>query len=87
MNSRRIFLNGAAISLLFSIGLSRAQGTMIDFTKPEPMMACWTVNDGVMGGISQSKLSQDKLGMLFEGHVSLENNGGFASMRSKVKFL
>ena len=87
MNSRRIFLNGAAISLLFSIGLSRAQGTMIDFTKPEPMMACWTVNDGVMGGISQSKLSQDKLGMLFEGQVSLENKGGFASMRSKVKFL
>lgn len=87
MNSRRIFINSSAISLLFPIGLSRAQGTMIDFIKPETLMACWIVNDGVMGGISQSKLSQDNLGMLFEGQVSLENNGGFASMRSPVKFL
>jgi hypothetical protein len=44
------------------------------------------VNDGVMGGVSQSSLRQDVDGMLFEGLVSLENNGGFASMRSSVRF-
>jgi hypothetical protein len=44
------------------------------------------VNDGVMGGVSQSSLRQDEDGMFFEGMVSLENNGGFASMRSSVRF-
>jgi hypothetical protein len=44
------------------------------------------VNDGVMGGVSQSSLRQDVDGMVFEGLVSLENNGGFASMRSSVRF-
>jgi len=40
----------------------------------------------VMGGVSQSSLRQDVDGMFFEGVVSLENNGGFASMRSSVRF-
>jgi hypothetical protein len=39
-----------------------------------------------MGGVSQSSLRQDVDGMFFEGVVSLENNGGFASMRSSVRF-
>ena len=39
-----------------------------------------------MGGVSQSSLRQDEDGMFFEGMVSLENNGGFASMRSSVRF-
>ncbi len=40
------------------------------------------VNDGVMGGTSQSTV-RTKAGVLtFAGNVSLENNGGFASMRT-----
>jgi NADH dehydrogenase [ubiquinone] 1 alpha subcomplex assembly factor 1 len=58
----------------------------MDFTKPKTMGDCWIVNDGVMGGVSQSALRQDAQGMFFEGLVSLENNGGFASMRSMVQF-
>jgi hypothetical protein len=58
----------------------------MDFTKPKTMGDCWIVNDGVMGGVSQSALRQDAQGMFFEGVVSLENNGGFASMRSMVQF-
>jgi hypothetical protein len=40
------------------------------------------VNDGVMGGISKSSLvlTDDGHGQ-FSGHVSLENNGGFASIQ------
>ena len=40
------------------------------------------VNDGVMGGLSDSsfQLNQEGYGK-FSGHVSLENNGGFASVR------
>ena len=58
----------------------------MDFTNPKTMGDCWIVNDGVMGGVSQSALRQDAQGMFFEGQVSLENNGGFASMRSMVQF-
>lgn len=43
------------------------------------------VNDGVMGGISNSsiQLIDNKYGQ-FSGHVSLENNGGFASIQLDI---
>ena len=45
----------------------------------------WTiVNDGVMGGLSRSRiLLSDERTAVFEGRLSLENNGGFASVRSR----
>ena len=43
------------------------------------------VNDGVMGGLSSSKVNVDNDKIIFSGNVSLENNGGFASLRSPVK--
>jgi hypothetical protein len=44
------------------------------------------VNDGVMGGISKSKIEVDNNGIgVFSGTVRLENNGGFASVRHTVK--
>lgn len=40
------------------------------------------VNDGVMGGLSKGKISFDPEGILsYTGQVSLENNGGFSSIR------
>lgn len=47
----------------------------------------WTpINDGVMGGLSQSRLRLDEQGVArFEGRVSLENNGGFASVRHRLR--
>jgi len=40
------------------------------------------VNDGVMGGVSKSSLGLNDLGHgQFFGHVSLANNGGFASIQ------
>lgn len=40
------------------------------------------VNDGVMGGVSKSSLVLNDLGNgQFMGHVSLANNGGFASIQ------
>jgi hypothetical protein len=58
----------------------------MDFTNSNTMRDSWIVNDGVMGGVSQSSLRQDAQGMFFEGMVSLENNGGFASMRFPASF-
>jgi hypothetical protein len=44
------------------------------------------VNDGVMGGLSSSSaIVNDDNKIIFSGNVSLENNGGFASLRSPVK--
>jgi monofunctional biosynthetic peptidoglycan transglycosylase len=41
------------------------------------------VNDGVMGGLSEGKLTPNQAGtMTFSGMLSLENNGGFSTFRS-----
>lgn len=42
------------------------------------------VNDSVMGGISTSRITGSGVGTaIFEGNLSLENNGGFASIRRR----
>lgn len=48
-----------------------------------PDWSAWEIeNDTVMGGVSTSKLSRSEAGLaVFTGAVSLENNGGFASMQ------
>jgi NADH dehydrogenase [ubiquinone] 1 alpha subcomplex assembly factor 1 len=43
------------------------------------------VNDTVMGGLSESRLSVAGGSAVFEGNVSLENFGGFASVRSVLR--
>jgi hypothetical protein len=43
------------------------------------------INDDVMGGLSSSKILVDTNTIIFSGDVSLENNGGFASLRSPLK--
>jgi hypothetical protein len=43
------------------------------------------VNDGVMGGLSSSKVNVEDDKIIFSGNVSSENNGGFASLRSPIK--
>lgn len=45
------------------------------------------VNDGVMGGRSQSRLAIKTDKVQFSGTVSLENNGGFASVRMLWPFI
>jgi len=43
------------------------------------------INDAVMGGKSRSRVSMTaEKTILFEGEVSLENNGGFASARARI---
>lgn len=40
------------------------------------------VDDAVMGGVSSSRMRMEADTAVFEGTLSLENNGGFASVRS-----
>jgi hypothetical protein len=58
---------------------------LLDFSRPEVVREFSLVNDAVMGGVSTSQLSQTDAGVQFEGEVSLENNGGFASFRGPVR--
>jgi NADH dehydrogenase [ubiquinone] 1 alpha subcomplex assembly factor 1 len=56
---------------------------LFDFTDPDVANAWRAIDDRVMGGRSRSTLRSDPAGhAVFEGAVSLERNGGFASVRS-----
>jgi NADH dehydrogenase [ubiquinone] 1 alpha subcomplex assembly factor 1 len=61
---------------------------LFDFTNPDAAKEWQTVNDGVMGGVSEGKVKiTGSTPMEFFGTLSLENNGGFASVRTKAKKL
>ena len=55
---------------------------IFEFNKSSDLSQWTVVNDGVMGGSSKSNLyiNPDGYGT-FEGEVSLENNGGFCSVK------
>lgn len=59
---------------------------IIDFSSPDEHNMWEVINDGVMGGVSESRviITENKTA-LFQGVVSLENYGGFASMRSYTR--
>lgn len=48
----------------------------------------YAIDDAVMGGVSRSRLRHDAAGhAVFEGVLSLDNRGGFASVRSRPRDL
>lgn len=60
--------------------------SLFDFTGTEASKEWQPVNDGVMGGVSEGKFKiTDKQTLEFFGTLSLENNGGFASVRTRAK--
>lgn len=60
--------------------------TIFNFSKDTNKNSWMVVNDDVMGGISSSAIVINTNGNgIFSGSVSLENNGGFASVRHVVK--
>lgn len=55
---------------------------ILDFGKGQ--VSNWrALNDGVMGGRSIGVVDYDRKSMTWAGTVSLENNGGFSSVRSE----
>ena len=58
---------------------------LFDFQAATNSAAWQVVNDDVMGGVSMSQFQiLTNGGAIFSGVVSLENNGGFASVRSSA---
>ena len=69
---------------LAPLSLSIAGESITEFEPKQNDALEWRiVDDGVMGGLSQGNVSFSKAGtMTFQGSLSLENNGGFSSVRS-----
>lgn len=62
--------------------------TIVNFTKNSKLYDWTIVNDVVMGGKSTSTISINTDGnALFKGEVSMENNGGFSSLRHRFEKL
>lgn len=81
-------MHGSLFVILISMGgFLMGQDTLLpllDFAGPDAAQAWQAVNDGVMGGRSRGRfrITGDR-SLEFTGNLSLENNGGFASVRTK----
>ena len=63
--------------------LEESEKMIYDFDNRDQVQNWLIVNDGVMGGVSQSEMILTPAGTaIFRGSVSLDNNGGFASVRT-----
>lgn len=74
----------AALLLACLPAIAGERLSVAEFTPEESGKLDWRiVDDGVMGGLSQGKSEISKDGILrFFGALSLENNGGFSSLRT-----
>jgi NADH dehydrogenase [ubiquinone] 1 alpha subcomplex assembly factor 1 len=55
---------------------------IFDCAKKAGFQNWYVVNDRVMGGVSEGNMGKSAEGhAMFQGHVSLDNNGGFTSVR------
>ena len=93
MKITRIFIQSFLILISCIIALSFAAENsenivkneiiLFDFQQSDEVNNWLVVNDGVMGGLSQSEIVlTDSNTAVFRGTVSLENNGRFASTRT-----
>lgn len=77
---------GAALLVLSGMDAGSAPKpdvSLFDFSQPDAVRPWRVVNDDVMGGVSTSQFLWMEGVAVFTGTVSLENNGGFASVRTQ----
>ena len=72
---------------IFMILLEKAHARIIyDFSSDKSVNDWVVIDDGVMGGVSYGSINLDDEGNgLYKGNVSLENYGGFSSIRLRQK--
>lgn len=75
------------LATLVTLDADLANGPrLFDFSSKGTAENWYAINDGVMGGVSSGRITgTDEGTVMFEGQVSLENNGGFASVRSRPR--
>ena len=84
--SKKINLGLLFMTLAYPVFSFQDPLNLYDFSGPKTSGSWMIVNDGVMGGVSESHLSLTSDGiLLFQGNVSLDFGGGFASVRSVFK--
>jgi NADH dehydrogenase [ubiquinone] 1 alpha subcomplex assembly factor 1 len=71
-------------ALILTVGAALAGDDRELFNFSAKSADWFVVNDGVMGGVSSSTVKLENGMLVFEGQVRLENNGGFASVRSST---
>jgi transforming growth factor-beta-induced protein len=82
-----LILTVAAMTGLFSSPALAGERTITAFDG-EGSLRWQTMNDGVMGGRSRGDATTSKNAtLLFAGDISLENNGGFSSIRTRPQDL
>jgi monofunctional biosynthetic peptidoglycan transglycosylase len=69
------------LMILGGAAMGHEERVLVDFRAGEEKDRWIAINDGVMGGVSLGRLVVTDSSGVFSGHVSLENNGGFASVR------
>lgn len=70
------------LMLIMALNVSMNSHTVFNFTTKSDVQNWKIVDDRVMGGKSSGTFKIDTEGSgVFKGHVSLENNGGFSSLR------
>ena len=79
----------ALVALMGATLMAREpQVPLFAFASPGAAAEWGTINDGVMGGVSDGRFRiTDRQTLEFFGTLSLENNGGFASLRSRPRRL
>ena len=66
--------------------MNSTDSLIFDFSKDSNLDSWKIVNDVVMGGRSYGSFRLNRKGnAFFEGEISLENNGGFSSVRHQMK--
>jgi monofunctional biosynthetic peptidoglycan transglycosylase len=82
---------GLVLGLFLALCLTQAAvgkdtEVIASFENPSSIQNWISVNDGVMGGVSKGGFERtERKTLLFTGVLSLENNGGFASIRTESR--
>ena len=91
MRTNSLYFSVACMTILALAGWSsplkaeKPARVLFDFDGSDSLEQWGTVNDGVMGGVSDGRRRiADQGSMAFFGKLSLENNGGFTSVRSQA---
>ena len=75
----------AVIATILFISMQMGAQEIYDFSSQSQPGDWYVVDDGVMGGRSQGNVGLSEEGHgVFQGTVSLENNGGFSSIRARM---
>ena len=69
-----------------AVDASNSTMALFDFKNPADLRDWRIVNDDVMGGLSQGEIIMtDDHTAVFQGNISLSNNGGFSSARTSPR--